>query len=395
MKNKMRIGVDASCWVNQRGYGRFARCLLLSMIESFPQHEFIFFIDSESAKDIHFPSAVKVIEAKTKNRAIDSASSESRRSLSDLLAMSLAVHHADLDVLIFPSIYSYFPVLTSAKVVLGIHDIIAEDYPDLVFPDRKMRFFWDLKSWCARKQAHHIFTVSEHARKGILRKFHVKPERVSVVDEAPDTAFRRSPPDSLDARTLRKFGIGESDQFFLYVGGINPHKNLPALVKALAILMRGEDCSVRLVVIGDIKNDGFSPGLSELKQAIAQNNLEDQVIFTGFLPDEDTAAFMNSALALVLPSFAEGFGLPAVEAAACGTAVIATVNSPLPLLLEGGGVFVNPESVDELVSALELIYYSPEIRAQMEDIAYSQANRLTWMNSANQLMTTLERLLKN
>jgi glycosyltransferase involved in cell wall biosynthesis len=394
MKNKMRIGVDASCWVNQRGYGRFARCLLLSMIENFPQHEFIFFIDSESAKGIQFPSTIKVIEAKTKNRAVDSASAESRRSLSDLWAMSLAVSRCHLDVLIFPSNYSYFPVLTSAKVVLGIHDIIAEEYPDLVFPDRKMRFFWDLKSLCARQQAHHIFTVSEHARKGILRKFRVKPERISVVDEAPDSAFRRIPLDALDASPLRKFGLGESDQFFLYVGGINPHKNLPALMAALAILMKKDDCSARLVVIGDIKNDSFSPGLLELRKAIAENNVEDRVIFTGFLPDEDTAAFMNSALALVLPSFAEGFGLPAVEAAACGTAVIATVNSPLPLLLAGGGVFVNPESVDEIYSALELIYYSPKTRAQMQETAYNQANRLNWRNSANQLMTTLERLLE-
>jgi glycosyltransferase involved in cell wall biosynthesis len=394
MKNKIRIGVDASCWVNQRGYGRFARCLFSAIIEAFPQHEFIFFIDSVSAKDIQFPSAVKVIEAKTHHRAVDSASSTSRRGLRDIFGMTMAASSCDLDVLIFPSIYSYFPVFSRAKVLLGIHDIIAEEYPELVFPDRKMRFFWDLKSWCARKQANHIFTVSEHAQKGIIRKFCLKPEAVSVVDEAPDSAFRRIPPASLDASPLRKFGLSESDQFFLYVGGINPHKNLPSLVKALTMLMKKEDCSVRLVVIGDT-NDGFSPGLSELKKEIALNDLEDRVIFTGFLPDEETVVFMNFALALVLPSFAEGFGLPAVEAAACGTAVIATKNSPLPLLLAGGGVFIDPSSVDELYCALELLYYSAQTRAQMEEIAYTKANRLTWKNSADQLMTILEQLLKN
>ena len=395
MKSSMRIGVDASCWVNQRGYGRFARCLLSSMIENFPQHEFIFFIDSESAKGCQFPSHAQVIEAKTNHRAVDSASSSSRRSLRDLLAMALAVSRCHLDVIIFPSNYSYFPVATSAKIVLGIHDTIAEEYPQLVFPERTTRFFWDLKNWLARKQAHHIFTVSEHARSGILRKFQVKPEKVSVVDEAPDIAFRRISPTSLDASPLSKFGLSEADQFFLYVGGINPHKNLPSLVKALARLVKRDDCSVRLVVIGEINCDGFSPGLVEVKEAIAENNLEDRVVFTGFLPDEDTAVFMNFALALVLPSFAEGFGLPAVEAAACGTAIIATKNSPLPLLLAGGGVFVDPENADELFSALELVYYSKESRTQMGEIAYSLANRLSWSNSANQLMRILERLIRN
>ncbi len=391
----MRIGVDASCWANQRGYGRFTRSVLLSMIENYPEHEFTFFIDSKSFESIQFPPTVKVIQAKTNVRAVDSASASSRRSIRDLLAMMESVSRCTLDVLIFPSIYSYFPVITSAKIVLGIHDTIAEDYPHLVFPDKKMRFFWNLKSWCARQQAHHILTVSEHARDCIMRMFHLVPESISVVDEAPDASFRRIAPDSIDEMPLRRFGLSKSDTFFLYVGGINPHKNLPTLIKAIRMMKKRKECSVRLVVVGEILTDGFSPGLIDVKKEIAENNLEEQVIFTGFLSDEDTAVFMNTALALVLPSFAEGFGLPAIEAAACGTAVIATKNSPLPNLLAGGGIFIDPANVEELFLALELMYYSTEARSKMQEIAYIQARRLTWKNSAVQLMTMLHRVLEN
>jgi len=161
--------------------------------------------------------------------------------------------------------------------------------------------------------------------------------------------------DKVDRGVLSRFGLAVDSRFLIYIGGINPHKNLPMLVQSLAeIRSRPGMQDVKLVVVGDLK-DGFTPGVSELKAKIAELHQDDAVIFTGFVKDEEVIHLLNVAQALVLPSMAEGFGLPAVEGAACGIPIIATNNSPLPDLLQGGGIFIDPNSLSELTNALSVM----------------------------------------
>jgi glycosyltransferase involved in cell wall biosynthesis len=113
------------------------------------------------------------------------------------------------------------------------------------------------------------------------------------------------------------------------------------------------------------------------------------VIFTGFVKDEDVIHLLNVAQALVLPSMAEGFGLPAVEGAACGIPIIATLNSPLPDLLQDGGIFIDPNSVNQLTDALNVMLSDTTRRNQMARVATARAQQLTWQRSAAQLDSML------
>ncbi|HEV2854312.1 MAG TPA: glycosyltransferase family 1 protein [Thermoanaerobaculia bacterium] len=387
----MRVGIDLSCWASRRGYGRFVRNLVRALLALEPRQELVFLLDAQSAARTDLPDGGRHLVAPTREAPAAAASAAGRRSLRDLAVMAAAAARARLDALFFPSVYTWFPAPTTATVILGIHDVTAEDYPDLVFPDARGRRLWALKGRLARWQADFILTVSAFAREGVLRRFHPSPERVWVVEEAPDAVFRPLAPEEIDRALLARWGFGEGDPFLVYLGGLNPHKNLGTLLDALAALRRRPGLeATRLAVIGDLDGDPFTPGAAEVRARTAALGLGGAVAFTGFLGDEEAVHFLSAARALVLPSFAEGFGLPAVEAAACGTPVVATRNSPLPELLEGGGLFIDPANGGELFEALACLLADEEERARKGRIALERARALTWERSARQMLELLD-----
>lgn len=382
----MRLAVDASCWANERGYGRFTRSLLGAFLSSARRHELDLFVDAATADSVSLPEGARVVVARTREAPARAASASGRRSLSDLLVFSLAMSRARADAFFFPSVYTFVPVLSARPLLVGIHDVIAEEYPDLVFPGLRGRALWTLKSVLARRQADLVVTVSEYAREGIQRLLATPPERIRVVDEAADLAFRPLGPGERDGALLARLGLGGATRGLACIGGTNPHKNLGSLVDALAELKtRASLSSLRLVLVGDADRDPFTPGLAALRERIAARGLEDAVVFAGGLSDAEAAQVLNAAELLVLPSFSEGFGLPAVEAAACGTPVVATRNSPLPRLLEGGGLFVDPSQPRELVEALGRLLLDEPLRLAMAAKARERAKALSWERSADQL----------
>jgi glycosyltransferase involved in cell wall biosynthesis len=147
----------------------------------------------------------------------------------------------------------------------------------------------------------------------------------------------------------------------------------------------------RLLLIGDL-GDPFTPGIAALRQHLRARDAESAVSFAGFRPDAEVAQLLNAATLLALPSWTEGFGLPAIEAAACGTPVVATTRSSLPRLLEGGGLFVDPARPDELTDAIGRILSDPALRARFGARARERASELTWSRAAESFHAVLERL---
>jgi glycosyltransferase involved in cell wall biosynthesis len=150
--------------------------------------------------------------------------------------------------------------------------------------------------------------------------------------------------------------------------------------------------ATRLLLVGDIVDDAFTPGIDALREHVRASGAEPAVTFAGFLPDAAVAQVLNNVTLLALPSWAEGFGLPAVEAAACGTPVVATERSPLPQLLAGGGLFVDPAQPDQLAEAIGRILADPELRARLAATARERASRLTWSRAAERFIGVIERL---
>jgi glycosyltransferase involved in cell wall biosynthesis len=322
----------------------------------------------------------------------EAAAADGHRSLSDMWHMSRALSSADFDVLLFPTIYSYVPVWSRAKKAVFIHDVIAEKFPDLTLPNRQGRLFWQAKVALGRRQADTIITVSEYSRQCIVEHFGLDPDAVAVVGEANDPIFRVLPPDA-PSPALDALGLAPGGTTIVYVGGFGPHKNLELLVDAFAgLVARGEAEDATLVLVGKHEGEVFHSYAGTIKQQIAAYGIQERVVFTGYLPDDDLVVLLNRATVLVLPSLMEGFGLPAIEAAACGCPVIATTASPLPDVLGDGGLYVDPTDKDGLEDALRQILSAPQLRNRMRMAGLQAAHALTWDAAAHQLLRVLQTL---
>jgi glycosyltransferase involved in cell wall biosynthesis len=386
----LRIGVDATCWQNTRGYGRHARALLKALVRGDDQNQFTFFMDSlDRVEDL--PAGVELKTIHTDSSTVVAASANGHRSARDMWRMSCALSEAQVDVLLFPTIYSYVPVLSRAKKIVMIHDVIAEKYPDLAMPGRRSQLFWKTKVALGRWQADAVGTVSDYSRKGIVEHFGIQPDRVHVVGEASDPVFRVLAEPRLTSH-LRSIGLKDNERTIVYVGGFSPHKNLEALVKAFAKLLSREFSDVRLVLVGEHQKEVFHSYADTIKSLVTQLGVEDRVTFTGYLPDDEVVVLLNLATVSVLPSLIEGFGLPAVEAAACGCPVIATIESPLPALLGEGGIYFNPHKHNELEAALMKVLQSASLRHKLSSAGREAASKLTWEAAAQQMSNLMRQV---
>jgi glycosyltransferase involved in cell wall biosynthesis len=306
--------------------------------------------------------------------------------------MSRALASASADCIFFPTVYTYVPVMTRVPVVVGIHDVIPERLPDDVFPSARSRWLWTIKVRAALFQAARVMTVSRHARTGILELLGVHPSRIRIVPEAPAAVFRPDADVAPGVAALLAAGQRGDARLLLYVGGVAPHKNLDALVRCVtAIAARPAFADVILVIAGDYPGDVFHSAYPRLRAQLDEGG-QPRVVFTGRLDDEAIAGLMRLAQALVLPSFDEGFGLPGIEAAACGTAVVATRNSALPDVLGDAALYVDPRDEPALQAALERVLGDAPLRAAMGARGSERARLCTWDAAARSLLDLFEEL---
>jgi glycosyltransferase involved in cell wall biosynthesis len=237
-------------------------------------------------------------------------------------------------------------------------------------------------------QADRLITVSNYSRDCIVKHFGTDARRVSVVSEAADPIFRRLGNAEPTAK-LRELGLEGARRMVVYLGGFSPHKNLEALVAAFARTAKREDAGdPMLVMVGDTHTDAFHTCFERVSALVESLGIADRVVFTGYLSDEDVVVLLNRATVLVLPSLMEGFGLPAVEAAACGCPVIATNESPLPELLGEGGIYIEPNE-EAIASALSQVLADYALRMRMREQGMGAAARLTWDDAARQLIAVI------
>jgi glycosyltransferase involved in cell wall biosynthesis len=386
----MRIAVDATCWHNRRGYGRHARALLRALVELDRENQYTLFLDSvEEAEPTPPECEVRVLRSSVPTFL--AASADGHRSLTDMGRMSRALSSSEFDLVLFPTIYSYVPVFSSARKLVMAHDIIAETFPKLTVPSARARLFWNIKVRLGYWQADALITVSEYSRKGILNYFKVNPRNLYVVGEAADPVFRELE-NPVPGPSLQRLGIDGSRRIAVYLGGFSPHKNLNALVDAFArIAALDEYADLQLVLVGDTTGDAFLTCVGALVQQIKAAGLENRVVFAGYLGDEDVVVLLNLATVLVLPSLMEGFGLPAVEAAACGCPVVATKESPLAGLLGEGCISVGTGE-EEIADAMARVLSSKELQANMRKCGLEAAGRLTWPAAASQMREVIRKV---
>ncbi len=363
----MRIGIDGSCLSNRRGFGRFARQLLEALSQQPTEHRFTRLRRSAlGGRGRRSPIASSGSSSTCARRRAGRRRPRGSRRWRDMLAMGLAVARRGVDLMYFPATYSFFPVWNVGKLVVTMHDTLPLSHPELVFPSRKGRLAWRLKETAAVRLADRIVTVSEASRRDIAA-WSGLPDRANPRDHRrPRPRLRasgrwpaRPTPCSADSASRT------DERFLLYVGGLSPHKNLLRLVEAFA---QAAPPDVKLVLVGDV-HDVFHTHVPEIRAAIARHELHERVILTGFVPDEDLVFLYSRAYALIQPSLLEGFGLPAVEAMACGTPVISSRAGSLPEVVGEAGVYFDPTDVASIAGAIRMLLDAPAHRDALARLA--------------------------
>jgi glycosyltransferase involved in cell wall biosynthesis len=273
-------------------------------------------------------------------------------------------------------------LFAGGRRVATIHDVVP-----YVYPATSTLLDWLIyRLWLplAVRRLDAIITDSEHSRRDIVRHLPVRPDRVHVVPLAANPSYRPLPADAVDSILTR---LGLRRPYLLFVGSLEARKNLPRLLEAYATLRPWSE-RWSLVVVGARKWKS-----SSIFQTVARLQLEDRVHFTGFVADADLPALYNGADLFVLPSLYEGYGLPVLEAMACGTPVVTSSCSSLPEVAGGAAVLVDPGSVESIAAGIRQVLGDPARADLLRRLGLAQAARFSWERTARETLAVYERVL--
>jgi glycosyltransferase involved in cell wall biosynthesis len=274
------------------------------------------------------------------------------------------------------------PLRADTKAVVTVHDLSYLRLPHCFKPALLDYLVSNVPR--AVQRADWVLTDSESTRRDAIELLQVPEDRVSVLYPGVEPRFRPIADSEGRRRVRKKYGLPE--RFVLSVGTIQPRKNYARLVQAFSRL-RAPDLS--LVIVG-----GKGWLYDELFQQVKELNVQDRILFTGYIDDSDLPLVYNLAEVFVFPSLYEGFGIPPLEAMSCGIPVVAADNSSLPETVGDAGILVNARDVESLAEALARVIDSPSLSQTLIELGLERAKRFTWQKAAQTLLSTYEHVGK-
>ena len=366
----MRICIDASPAVHHRaGLGRYAQELTSALLAADTDNEYVAFY--------HRPEGAHVDPPLDRIPHLTTSLNTKPWRLAALLGQFLRIPQDRMfpGIDLFHATDHLLPRLSRVKTVFTLHDLIFRLYPETHKPLN--RWFLTLAMPQFLRAANAVIAVSKNTKRDAVRFYNLDEAKFHVVYEGVNERFRPAPAQDV-AHVRQVYALPE--HFILSLGTIEPRKNLTALLEVYRHLLdRGSE--LRLVVVGKKGwlYEGFFRRLREL-------GLEDEVIFPGFVPDEDLPAFYTAADLFVLPSLYEGFGLPVLEAMACGAPVVTSNASSLPEVAGEAGILVDPNDVRDLVRGIEQVLADEGKRKEMQVKGLQQAARFSWDRAARETL---------
>jgi glycosyltransferase involved in cell wall biosynthesis len=366
----MKIGYDATSISRKiTGIEGYSLGLLKSLISYDRVNDYAVFLPKGYDSGIFEPNTrFKFIECPVKNRFFCEQS---------WLPYSASL--MGLDLMHFPA----FPpgLAFKQKFVWTLHDAAMWLYPETL--SWKNKAYMRPLSGRAVKLARRIITVSESSRQGIRNFFKLDDDRVINAGEALSGKFRVM--DMNDCLGIRK-KYGLDRDFVLFVGSIEPRKNLSLLLKALRLIKdRRNDPGFELIIAGR-----YAWGNNDLIQSLRRMHLSADVRLLGYVPDGELAQIFNLAKIFVFPSLYEGFGLPPLEAMACGTPVIASNTSSLPEVLDRAALYVSPFDPEGLADKIIFLLNDPEMRRNLTAEGLKRCRQFRWETVAGKIVSIYE-----
>ncbi|MBK8913051.1 MAG: glycosyltransferase family 4 protein [Phycisphaerales bacterium] len=278
---------------------------------------------------------------------------------------------------------NHIPMATRLPTITTVHDLSVLVHPEWHPADRVRWYEREFTAGLRRSQR--FIAASEYTRREMIARLSIPADRIDVTYQAPRAAFRPAPAEQQQA-VLSRFHL--SPGFLLYVGTLEPRKNLPGLLRAYAGLSADLRRRAPLVLAG-----GWGWGEGELQQHLSAAHIAADVRLTGYLADDDLAALYSACAALAWPTFYEGFGMPPLEAMACGAPVITSNATSLPEVVGDAGVLLDPADEDAWREALRRAVEDDAWRTERRAAGLARATGFSWQRCAAQTVAAYRRTL--
>ena len=361
----MRIAIDASTISTQGGPRTYVLGLLEALLSLDCENEYTVFYN-DSVHLGRFPKALEIVLPGRNPVA---------RLWREHVLLPLACRREKIDLLHCPK--SAIPFFSPCPVVVTLHDLIPIKHPET--EKFAARVYWRMQIPNAARRSDFIITDSEHARKEIIDDFNVESELVKAIMLGFNPAMSVACTPEAAEMVRQKYSL--PDRYILYVGTIQPRKNIPTLLEAFNILKRDNGIPHRLVIVG---RKGWL--YDELFARISELGRGDDVIFTGFVPDEELPAIYAGADLFAYLSFFEGFGLPPLEAMACGVPVVVSNTSSLPEVVGDAGIAVEPGDVAAVAAAILKILTNTEFATELRERGIRRSTAFSWDRCARETL---------
>lgn len=374
----MKIAVNTRLLLANKleGIGWFTLESFKRIVENHPEHDFYFLFDRKFDPSFVFGKNVTpvVIGPQARHPILHYIWFE--------YSVPKALKKIQADIFVSPD--AYLSLKTKFKTLLVIHDLNFEHYPEHM-PALVRKYYTYFTPRFAKK-ATRIATVSDFSKSDIVKQYGITPETIDVVYNGANQKFK---PLSIEEKESTMFKYTGGEAYFVFIGALNPRKNLVNLFRAFDIYRSNANTTAKLLVVGE-----KMWWTGEIKSTFENMNFQDEVVFTGRLQMNELYRVIGSALALTYVSYFEGFGIPIVEAFFAETPVITSNVTSMPEVAGDAALLVDPFKPEDIANAMKKITFDEELRKTL--IAKGRIRRqiYSWDNTAKNLWQSIEKTLQ-
>ncbi len=374
--NSMKIGIDgrAAKWYRGTGIGTYTYQLISCLNNIDNINNYLLFMPKSFRNDICLK----------KNFALNTIPPQNKTSFWEEINIPNKIKHNKIELYHVPQNGVGLPVDKNCKFAITLHDVIPYKMPETV-SDRYLKIFSDYIPEIIPK-CDGIITVSNFSKNDIMKAFNFPENKIYVTHLASEDIYK--PLDKNISKYIAKRYYSIDEDYILYVGGFSPRKNILGLIESFNKFISLYKKPIKLVIAGT-KGKSYST----YRKRTEILNISDKVIFPGFISMDHLPYIYNAAKLFVYPSFYEGFGLPPIEAMACGIPVITSNTTSLPEVVGDGALLVNPKDQDDLCQAMLNILSDDNLKKKLTSLGIQRASQLNWKKTASDTITIYNKII--
>lgn len=373
----MKIGIDgrAAKWYRGTGIGTYTYQLINNLNK----------IDKINNYLLFMPEGTSNIPLND-NFSLAGISKESDKCFWDEINIPNILKDKDIDLYHVPQNGVGLSKNKKCSSVITLHDVIPYRMPKTV-SKRYMKIFSESLPGIVNN-SDGIITVSNYSKNDIIKAFNLPEEKVFVTHLASEPIYK--PLDKLICKSIVKKKYHIAEDYILYVGGFSPRKNIPGLINAFNRLLDKTNPNLKLIIAGS-KGESYA----NYHELVSRLGIGDKVVFPGFVPTMDLPFLYNAAKLFVYPSFYEGFGLPPVEAMACGIPIISSNLTSIPEIVGTSGVLVNPHNIEEMAFAMENVLSDKRLADKLSASGIKRASEFSWRKTAFETISVYNKIISD